>query len=98
LFVRIDLRWGKFFLLLSHYSQLFSFCYCNYYNRAPRGYDYFHDLWNEIARSSEEEAGNFGQGPTKIASVPLSYYKPEEISLEVDNEKVILHSQHQFEQ
>ena len=29
--------------------------------------------------------------------MPLSRYKPEEISLEVDNEKVTLHGLHQFE-
>jgi len=75
----------------------FLFFSCSYYNRAPGGYNFFHDLWNEIARSSEEEGGNSGHGPTKIASVPLSHYKPEEISLEVDNEKVILHGQHQIE-
>ena len=70
---------------------------CSYYNRAPRSYDFFHDLWKEIARSYEQEAGDSRQGPTKIASVPLSHYKPEEISLEVDNEKVILHGLHQLE-
>ena len=70
---------------------------CSYYNRAPRGYDFFHDLWKEIARSYEQEAGNSHQGPTKIASVPLSHYKPEEISLEVDNGKVTLHGMHQLE-
>ena len=73
------------------------FLSCSYYNRVPRGYDFFHDLWKEIARTDEQEAGNSCQGPTKIASVPLSHYKPEEISLEVDNEKVILHGLHQFE-
>ena len=57
----------------------------------------FHDLWNEIARPNKLEAGNSCQGPTKIASVSLIHYKPEEISLEVDNEKVILHGQHQIE-
>ena len=50
-----------------------------------------------MARSYEQKAGNSRQGPTKIASVPLSHYKPEEISLEVDNEKVILHGLHQLE-
>ena len=73
------------------------FLSCSYYNQVPRGYDFFHDLWKEIARTHEQEAGNSCQGPTKIASVPLSHYKPEEISLEVDNEKVILHGLHQFE-
>ena len=73
------------------------FLSCSYYNRAPRGHDFFHDLWKEIARSYEQEAGNSHQGTTKIASVPLSHYKPEEISLEVDNGKVTLHGQHQYE-
>ena len=70
---------------------------CSYYSRVPRGCDFFHDLWTEIARLYEQEAGDSRQGPTKIASVPLSHYKPEEISLEVDNEKVILHGLHQLE-
>ena len=69
----------------------------SYYNRVPRGFDFFHDLWKEIARTHEQEVGNSHQGPTKIASVPLSHYKPEEISLEVDSEKVILHGLHQSE-
>ena len=75
----------------------FFFFSCSYYNQALRGYDFFHDLWKEIARPYEQEAGNSNEGPTKIASVPLSHYKPDEISLEVDNEKVTLHGLHQFE-
>jgi len=77
-------------------ESFFSFS-CSYYNRAPRCYNFFQDLWKEIARSYEQEARNSHEGPTKIASVPLSHYKPEEISLEVDNEKVILYGLHQFE-
>ena len=69
----------------------------SYYNRAPRGYNFFQDLWKEIAILYEQEVRNPNEGPTKIASVPLSHYKPEEISLEVDNEKVVLHGLHQFE-
>ena len=75
----------------------FSLLLCSYYNQANRSYVFFHDLWKEIARPYEQEARNSCQGPTRIASVPLSHYKPEEISLEVDNEKVILHGVHQFE-
>ena len=75
----------------------FFFLSWSYYSVVPRGYDFLHDLWTEMARSYEQKAGNSRQGPTKIASVPLSHYKPEEISLEVDNEKVILHGLHQFE-
>ena len=84
---------------------LSSFCF-SYYNRVPRGYDFFHDLWREIALAYEQEAGNSccrksqettHKGAVKIASVPLSHYKPEDISLEVDSEKVTLHGQHRSE-
>ena len=34
------------------------------------------------------------KGSINIASVSLSHYRPEEISVEVDNEKLILHGQH----
>ena len=37
------------------------------------------------------------QGPIKIATVPLNQYKPEDISLDVDNEKITLHGQHRSE-
>ncbi len=95
----------RFGIYLSDLKQFFLFCY-SYYNRAPRGYDFFRDLWREIAVAYEEDAGNYccqqvkeksHQGEVKIASVPLSDYKPEEISVEVDNEKVTLHGQHRFE-
>ena len=38
------------------------------------------------------------QGTIKIAYVLIGHYHPEEISLEVDSEKIILHGQHQCEQ
>ena len=38
------------------------------------------------------------QGTIRIACVLIRHYQPEEISLEVDSEKVILHGQHQCEQ
>jgi len=38
------------------------------------------------------------QGLIKIACVLIGHYQPEEISLEVDSEKIILHGQHQCEQ
>ena len=34
------------------------------------------------------------QSPVKIASLPLKQYKPEDISLDVDGENIILHGQH----
>ena len=38
------------------------------------------------------------QGAVLIARVLLGHYQPEEISLEVDSEKIILHGQYQCEQ
>ena len=38
------------------------------------------------------------QGVVLIARVLLGHYQPEEISLEVDSEKIILHGQYQWEQ
>ena len=37
------------------------------------------------------------QGPIKIASLPLKQYKPEDFSLGVDGESIILHGQHRSE-
>ena len=37
------------------------------------------------------------QSPIKIASLPLKQYKPEDISLDVDGENIILHGQHRSE-
>ena len=89
---------GKSCFFLHSVNSFVSFLFSSsHYNRAPRSYDSFYDLWKEIARPYEQEARNSSQGPTKIASVPLSHYKPEEISLEVDNEKIILHGLHKFE-
>ena len=38
------------------------------------------------------------QGAVLIAHVLIGHYHPEEISLEVDSEKIILHGQYQCEQ
>ena len=66
-----------------------------------------HDLWRDIALSSDEQARNTSfqhgqnklavQSPIKIASLPLKQYKPEDISLDVDGENIILHGQHRSE-
>ena len=66
-----------------------------------------HDLWREIALSSDEQARDTSfqhgqnklavQSPIKIASLPLKQYKPEDISLDVDGENIILHGQHRSE-
>ena len=79
---------------------------CSYYNRVPGGLDFFHDLWREIASAYEQEVANpychKGQqqshkGVVKIASVPLNQFKPEDITLKVDSDKVTLHGQHHSE-
>ncbi|KAL9952760.1 hypothetical protein ACROYT_G040055 [Oculina patagonica] len=76
----------------------------SYFNRAPRGYDFFHDLWREVvlANAYEQQVGDYccpqtHQGSVKIASVLLGQYKPEEISVEVDSEKVTLHGLHRID-
>lgn len=80
---------------------------CSYYNQVPRGFDFFHDLWREIALAYEQEVGGnpccvkrqeqFHNGAVKIASVLLNQFKPEDITLEVDSDKVSLHGQHRSE-
>lgn len=80
----------------------------SYYNRAPRAYDFSHDQWKERKISLPPVQGaassvylqtmeNSNQEIKKIASLPMSHYKPEEISLEVDNKKISLHGLHRFE-
>ena len=79
-----------------------------YYNRASRGNDLPHDKRKEISlphiqlqqiasSDSQEAEENSNQEIIKIASVPLGHYKEDEISLEVDSEKVALHGLHLFE-
>ena len=57
-----------------------------------------------LATTYEHQITNHGQGmekphqgKIKIASVLHGQYKPEEISLEVDSEKVIVHGKHEFQ-
>ena len=78
----------------------------SYYSRALPGVGVFPDLWRELALAYEQETGdscieqrkdNSPQGAIKIASVPLNQYKPEEISVAVDSEKITLHGQHRSE-
>ena len=76
-----------------------------YHSRAPRGYDFGLDQWREVAVPRVQESGcstrqkakeTSYQESVKIAYVLLRHYKPDEITLEVDNEKVILYGQHQL--
>jgi len=80
----------------------------SYYNRAPRGYGVFYDLWREtvLASACEQQKATYHQRAMKkphqktikIGCVLIGHYQPEEISLEVDNEKIIVHGQHLCEQ
>ena len=78
----------------------------SYYSRAVPGFGFFPDLWRELALAYEQETGDTcfeqikdksPQGAIKIAFVPLNQYKPEEISVAVDSEKITLHGQHRSE-
>ena len=78
----------------------------SYYCRAVPGFGFFPDLWRELALAHDQETGDScfeqrknksPQGAIKIASVPLSQYKPEEISVAVDSENITLHGQHRSE-
>ena len=84
--------------------MIFFVCFRSYFNQAARGYDFFHDMWREIAVANayQQQVGDYyylqaQQGSIKIASVPLRHYKPEDISVEVDSETVTLHGQHRFQ-
>ncbi|XP_067028163.1 uncharacterized protein [Acropora muricata] len=62
------------------------------------------DLWRDIALAlAQDDRPAFwgrkqsSQGRFKIATIPLNQYKPEEISLDVDPEKITLHGLHRSE-
>lgn len=70
---------------------------CSVYKRTHRRCDVSHHQRKEISLPhvqstasfvSQQAMENSNQEKIKIASVPLSPYKPDEISLEVDNGKI----------
>lgn len=78
----------------------------SYFKQGVPGLGLFLDLWRDLALAYEEEAGNTcsgerkegsAQGAIKIASLPLAQYKPDDISVAIDNESITLHGQHQSE-
>ena len=81
--------------------------YSRDYNEAVLGFGFLDDLWREIALPCKEKAQDTSfqrrqnnlavKGPIKIASLPLKQFKPEDISLDVDGENIILHGQHRSE-
>ena len=86
-------------LAIKIFLCFFIFSYHSYFNRAPSGFDVFDDLWKDFALAYEQHTGQekSAQGPIKIACLPLNHYKPEEISFDVDDEKITLCGQHRSE-
>ena len=74
----------------------FAFSYRSFYDQVAPVCGFINDLWREIALAHEQEAGR-QHGPIKIASLRLSQYRPEEISVDVDSENITLHGQHRTE-
>ena len=93
---------------LTNFSVIFLiYFHSRDYDEAVPGFGFLHDLWRDIALASDEQARDTSfqhsqnklavQSPIKIASLPLKQYKPEDISLDVDGENIILHGQHRSE-
>ena len=87
---------------LSVSDDLFLSLSYSYSNREPGWFDFFHDQWGQMALAYEQEVGYWGheqsnEGTVKIASLPLRHYKPENIALEVDSDKVTLHGKQRIE-
>ena len=81
----------------------FNFSYNSYFNQAVPGYGFLQHLWRNTALFCEEQARQKKlmktySGPVIIAWLSLNQYKPEEISLDVDDENIILHGQHRSEE
>ena len=86
---------------LSVSDDLFLSLSYSYNNREPGWFDFFHDHWGQMALAYEQEVGywgheQFNEGKVKIASLLLRHYKPENIALEVDSDKVTLHGKQRF--
>ena len=80
----------------------FNFSYNSYFNQVVPGYGFLQDLWRNTALFCEEQARQKKlmktySGPVIIAWLPLNQYKPEEISLYVDDQNITLHGQHRSE-
>ena len=80
----------------------FNFSYNSYFNQVVPGYGFLQDLWRNTALFCEEQARQKKlmktySGPVIIAWLPLNQYKPEDISLDVDDENITLRGQHRSE-
>ena len=86
----------------SVFDDLFLSLSYSYNNREPGWFDFFHELWRQMALAYQQEVGYWvhelsNKGTVKIASVLLRHFKLENIALEVDSDKVTLHGKHHSE-
>ena len=84
------------------FDDLFLSLSYSHNNREPGWFDFFHELWRQMALAYQQEVGYWvhelsNKGTVKIASVLLRHFKPENIALEVDSDKVTLHGKHRLE-
>ena len=87
---------------LSVFDDLFLSLSYSHNNREPGWFDFFHELWRQMALAYQQEVGFWvhelsNKGTVKIASLLLSHFKPENIALEVDSDKVTLHGKQRLE-
>ena len=84
------------------FDDLFLSLSYSHNNREPGWFDFFHELWRQMALAYQQEVGYWvhelsNKGTVKIASVLLRHFKPENIALEVDSDKITLHGKHHSE-
>ena len=84
------------------FDDLFLSLSYSHNNREPGWFAFFHELWRQMALAYQQEVGYWvhelsNKGTVKIASVLLRHFKPENIALEVDRDKVTLHGKHHSE-
>ena len=80
------------------FDDLFLSLSYSHNNREPGWFAFFHELWRQMALAYQQEVGYWvHKGTVKIASVLLRHFKPENIALEVDRDKVTLHGKHHSE-
>ena len=84
------------------FDDLFLSLSYSHNNREPGWFDFFHELWRQMALAYQQEVGFWvhelsNKGTVKIASLLLRHFKPENIALEVDSDKVTLHGKQRLE-
>ena len=84
------------------FDDLFLSLSYSHNNREPGWFDFFHELWRQMALAYQQEVGFWvhelsNKGTVKIASLLLRHFKPENIALGVDSDKVTLHGKQRLE-